>query len=231
MPTKVLVVEDEPVVSEVVERYLIRDGYQVCLASDGQKALRLAKDWVPDLVILDLMLPLLDCLEVCRQLRHFSEVPIIILTARGEETDRVVGLEIGADDYVVKPFSPRELMARVKTILRRVPPSSGLALGENLRFDGLSIETKTRRVLLHENELHFTAREFDLLQFLAANAGQVFTREQLMDRVWDYTYAADPSTVTVHIRRLREKIEFDPIKPRYIKTVWGVGYKFEGGSQ
>ena len=227
MATRVLVVDDEKTVSEVVQRYLHREGYEVALAADGAEALQLARQWVPDLVVLDLMLPVVDGLEVCRQLRKDSQVPIIMLTARGEETDRVVGLELGADDYMVKPFSPRELVARVRSVLRRAVSGPAQASGGALRFDGLTINPQTRAVVVSEREAHLTAKEFDLLFFLASHAGQVFTRAQLMDRVWDYTYAADYSTVTVHIRRLREKTEADPVRPRFLKTVWGVGYKFE----
>ena len=225
--TRVLVVDDERTVTEVVEMYLRREGYDVSLAADGEEALRLAQEWAPDLVVLDLMLPVVDGLEICRVLRRDSQIPIIMLTARGEETDRVVGLEIGADDYMVKPFSPRELVARVKSVLRRVASSKVQLPGGTLRFDNLIINPQTRAVALADQEVRLTAKEFDLLLFLASHSGQVFTRTQLMDQVWDYTYAADSSTVTVHIRRLREKVESEPLKPRFIKTVWGVGYKFQ----
>lgn len=230
MATRVLVVDDEPVVTEVVERYLQGEGYEVSLASDGAEALQVAREWAPDLVILDLMLPSLDGLEVCRQLRRDSSIPIIMLTARGEETDRIVGLELGADDYMAKPFSPRELVVRVKTVLRRTSAGPIPSAAGALRFGTLTINPKTRRVTHQDNEVRLTAKEFDLLWFLASHPQQVFTREQLMNRVWDFTYAADYSTVTVNIRRLREKVETDPMKPRYIKTVWGVGYKFEDES-
>lgn len=223
---RVLVVDDEPMVVEVVERYLKRDGFEVATAGDGDKALALAGTWGPDLVVLDLMLPGTDGLEVCRALRRQSTIPVIMVTARGEETDRVVGLELGADDYVVKPFSPRELVARIKAVLRRSAEAPRPA-GSGLRFNGLSIEPETRRVEVGGTPVELTAREFDLLCFLASRPGQVFSREQLMNDVWDYTFAGDPSTVTVHIRRLREKIEPEPMRPRFIKTVWGVGYKFE----
>ena len=225
--TRILVVDDEPTGTEVVERYLIREGYEVALASDGAEGLRLAREWVPNLVVLDLMLPQVDGLEVCRQLRLESSVPIIMLTARSEETDRVVGLEMGADDYLVKPFSPRELVARVKSVLRRVSASPVQSSIGVLRYGGLIIDPQARRVTLSGSEINLTAKEFDLLRYLAAHPGQVFSRAQLMDQVWDFTFAADSSTVTVHIRRLREKVEQNPVRPRYIKTVWGVGYKFE----
>ena len=229
MATRVLVVDDEKTVSEVVERYLRHEGFDVALAADGPEALRTAQDWAPDLIILDLMLPIVDGLEVCRRLRKDTDTPIIMLTARGEETDRVVGLELGADDYIVKPFSPRELVARVKSVLRRTAASQARAPGGTIRFNDLTINPRTREVAVGDRQPHLTGREFDLLFFLASQPDQVFNREQLMDQVWDYTYAADPGTVTVHIRRLREKIEADPVKPRYIKTVWGVGYKFQQG--
>jgi two-component system response regulator ResD len=224
--SRILVADDEPVVTEVVERYLRLEGHDVRVAHDGAKAMAVAREWVPDLVVLDLMLPEVDGLEVCRRLRANSFVPIVMLTAKGDETDRIVGLELGADDYVTKPFSPRELVARVRSVLRR-SDSGPRAVGGTLRFDDLTIDPAARHTAIGGAESHLTAKEFDLLLFLASHPGQAFTREQLMDKAWDFTFAADPSTVTVHIRRLREKIEADPVKPRYIKTVWGVGYKFE----
>ena len=225
---RVLVVDDERTVTEVVERYLLREGFEVAVAGDGAEALRLARVWGPDLMILDLRLPGLDGLEVCRRLRQHTRLPIIMLTSRSEETDRVVGLELGADDYVVKPFSPRELVARVKSVLRRASADPRQDAGGTLWFDGVAINPLTRTVNINGAAVQLTAKEFDLLFHLALHRGQVFTRSQLMDQVWDYEYAADPSTVTVHIRRLREKVESDPVRPRLIKTVWGVGYKFEG---
>ena len=225
---RVLVVDDERTVTEVVERYLLREGFEVAVAGDGAEALRLARVWGPDLMILDLRLPGLDGLEVCRRLRQHTRLPIIMLTSRSEETDRVVGLELGADDYVVKPFSPRELVARVKSVLRRASADPRQDAGGTLWFDGVAINLLTRTVNINGAAVQLTAKEFDLLFHLALHRGQVFTRSQLMDQVWDYEYAADPSTVTVHIRRLREKVESDPVRPRFIKTVWGVGYKFEG---
>ncbi len=225
---RVLVADDEPMVTEVVERYLARDGFEVATTGDGSEALSLAHSWSPDLVVLDLMLPGLDGLEVCRQLRKEGSMPIVMLTARGEETDRIVGLELGADDYVVKPFSPRELVARIKAVLRRTAAEGRPAsAGEALRLSGVVINPKTRQTEVNSQPVALTAKEFDLLYYLASHPGQVFTREQLMNDVWDYTFAGDASTVTVHIRRLREKIEPDPMRPRYVKTVWGVGYKFE----
>ena len=228
MATRILVVDDERVVSEVVERYLLLDEFEVSLAVDGEEALWIARDWAPDLVVLDLMLPGVDGLEVCRRIRKESEMPIIMLTAKGEEADRIVGLELGADDYVVKPFSPRELVARIKSVLRRSAAGPTQSIGGSLRIDEFTINPESRVVSTGAGEVQLTSKEFDLFFFLASNPGRVYTREQLMDQVWDFTYAGDISTVTVHIRRLGKKIESDPVRPRYIKTVWGVGYKFEG---
>ena len=225
---RVLVVDDEAIVTEVVERYLVREGYRVTVATDGEAALELAREGGPDLVVLDLMLPKLDGLEVCRRLRQESSVPIIMLTAKGEESDRILGLGLGADDYLTKPFSPGELAARVKAVLRRTKVDPALALaGDVLKVDALRINPRARSVERDGRPLNLTAKEFDLLYFLAKNAGQVFTREQLLDHVWDYEWYGDASTVTVHIRRLREKVEPNPMRPRYLKTVWGVGYKLE----
>ena len=227
MAGRILVVDDERVVTEVVERYLRLEEFEVCLASDGNEALRIAREWAPDLVVLDLMLPGVDGLEVCRRIRQEGQMPIIMLTAKGEEIDRIVGLELGADDYVVKPFSPRELVARIKSVLRRATAGPTPSFGGVLRFDDCTINPESRVVTNGSAEVQLTGKEFDLLFFLASNPDRVFTREQLMDQVWDFTFAGDLSTVTVHIQRLRGKIEKDPVKPRYVKTVWGVGYKFE----
>ena len=227
MSTRILVVDDEIVVTEVVERYLRQEGFEVSLAFNGNHALETARDWQPDLMVLDLMLPGTDGLEVCRNIRKESSMPIIMLTAKGDETDRIVGLELGADDYVVKPFSPRELVARIKTVLRRSRSGPAPAMGGVLRFDNCTIDPGSRSVVNAGGPVQLTGKEFDLLFFLASNPGQVFNRDQLMDQVWDFTYSGDTSTVTVHIRRLRKKLETNPVKPRYIKTVWGVGYKFE----
>jgi two-component system, OmpR family, response regulator ResD len=223
---KVLVVDDEPVIGDVVCRYLRRAGYDTAVAPTGADALEQAADKHPDVVVLDLMLPDIDGLEVMRRLRRddHRRAAIILLTARGEESDRIIGLRLGADDYVVKPFSPGELVARVDALRRRIEP-----VPEHhppLRFDGLEIDAAGRRVLLDGEQLVLTQREFDLLLFLARHAGQAFTRDQLMERVWQYTFYLDTSTVTVHIRRLRAKLEPDPTRPRFIQTVWGVGYRF-----
>jgi len=224
---KVLVVDDEAMVREVMGKYLERDGFAVRLVADGAEALRVAGEWWPDLVLLDLMLPRLDGLEVCRRLQASRPVPVIMLTAKGQETDKLVGLGLGADDYVTKPFSPREVVARVKAVLRRARQPALTGEGDSLRFGELTVNPRGRQVLVGERTVDLTAREFDLLHFLCRHHGQVFTREQLLDRVWDYSFYGDTSTVTVHIRRLREKVEPDPERPRWIKTVWGVGYKFE----
>jgi two-component system response regulator ResD len=222
----ILVVDDEPTIAEIASRYLERAGFTTATAGDGLDALALVARLRPDLVVLDLMLPRLDGLGVLRALREGEETgtAVIVLTARGEEDDRLVGLRSGADDYMVKPFSPAELVARVDAVLRRVRPAAG---GEEpLRFDGLVIDARGRTVQAGDEEVELTVREFDLLHFLASHPGQAFTREQLMEHVWQFTYWSDTSTVTVHVRRLRAKVEPDPDRPRFIQTVWGVGYRF-----
>lgn len=226
---RVLIVEDEANIREVVAQYLELEGFTVLQAADGVEALRLAASQPPDLVVLDLMLPGVDGLEVCRRLRAQSAAPILMLTARGEESDKLVGFALGADDYVTKPFSPRELVVRVRAIMRRVAATRvpAMVLDGALRFGALVIQPRLRTVRREGALLDLTAKEFDLLFFLASHPGQVFTRQQLLDNVWDYDYFGDASTVTVHIRRLREKVELDPARPRHLKTVWGVGYKFE----
>jgi DNA-binding response OmpR family regulator len=222
--TTVLVVDDEPIVREVVVRYLEREGYRTLEAANGDRARELVERESPQLVVLDLMLPGTDGLALCRWIRSRSDLPVIMLTARGEEADRIVGLELGADDYVTKPFSPRELAARVRTVLRRATPP--VPKQERLSFDGLAIDAASREVRKAGRPLQLTAKEFDLLWFLASHPQRVFSRDQLMDRVWGYEAALDTGTVTVHVRRLREKIEDDPSRPRYLQTVWGVGYRF-----
>ncbi|MGF1472811.1 MAG: response regulator [Rubrobacteraceae bacterium] len=226
---KILVVDDEPNIREVVGLYLRRDGHTVLSAADGEEALYLFRHSNPDLVVLDLMLPKLNGFEVCRRIQSERRVPVIMLTAKGEEEERIVGLGVGADDYVVKPFSPRELAARVTAVLRRVEESPAPGPDEKvLTFDGLTIDPNKREASVGGNPVTLTAREFDLLHHLASTPGRVYTRDQLMETVWGYTFAAETSTVTVHMRRLREKIEPDPAAPRYLQTVWGVGYKFGG---
>ena len=227
--SKILVVDDEPNIREVVVRYLRRDGHAVVQAADGEEALELYRRTRPDLVVLDLMLPKVSGLEVCRRLgADGRRVPLIMLTARGEEEDRIVGLALGADDYVVKPFSPRELAARVEAVLRRVNavPGASEATEAILEFDGLRVDPNARGVTVRGEPVSLTAREFDLLHHLAKSPGRVYTRDQLMEAVWDFAFSAETSTVTVHVRRLREKIETDPAHPRYLQTVWGVGYQF-----
>src|SRR5919198_2332362 len=220
----VLVVDDEPTIRDVVVQYLRREGYATLEAGDGDSARKLLERELPSLVVLDLMLPGTDGLALCRWIRDRSQLPVIMLTARGDEADRIVGLELGADDYVTKPFSPRELAARVRTVLRR--STREIPKAERLDFDGLSVDARTRDVTRNGRVLSLTAREFDLLWFLARHPRQVFSRDQLMDRVWGYEAAVDTGTVTVHIRRLREKIETDAARPRHLETVWGVGYRF-----
>jgi DNA-binding response OmpR family regulator len=222
---RILVVDDEPRVREVVARYLQRDGYEVDVAVDGEDARHCLADFMPDLVVLDVMLPAGSGLEVLRDIRRHGELPVILLTARAEEADRVAGLELGADDYVVKPFSPRELTARVRSVLRRATPRPVLG---RFTFEGLTIDTASREVSVDGTAVELTAREFDLLAFLASSPRQVFSRGQLLEQVWDSsTDWQDPATVTVHVRRLRQKIEGDPQNPRWVTTVWGVGYRFE----
>jgi DNA-binding response OmpR family regulator len=226
---KILVVDDEPNIREVVELYLRRDGHTVVPAADGEEALRLYRQTGPDLVVLDLMLPKVSGLEVCRRIQADERVPVVMLTARGEEEDRIVGLVIGADDYVVKPFSPRELAARVEAVLRRVDEARTGSGSEKLMvFGDLRIDPGAREVTIGDTPVTLTAREFDLLHHMASHPKRVFTRDHLMETVWGYALAGDTSTVTVHIRRLREKIEPDPARPRYLQTVWGVGYRFVG---
>jgi DNA-binding response OmpR family regulator len=221
----VLVVDDEPTIGEVVSRYLKRAGYETRVAQDGLEALDAVAESAPDLIVLDLMLPGLDGLEVMRRVRTDDRASaIILLTAKGEESDRIIGLRLGADDYVVKPFSPAELVARVDAVLRRVDTVG--AEEPPLRFGELEIDPAARRVRVGDCEPALTAREYDLLLFLARHPGRAFTRNELMDHVWQYAFYTDTSTVTVHIRRLRAKLEPDPEKPRWIETVWGVGYRF-----
>jgi DNA-binding response OmpR family regulator len=222
--TTVLVVDDEPIVREIVVSYLRHEGFHTLEAGDGDTARELVEHEGPSLVVLDLMLPGTDGLELCRWIRARSDTPVIMLTARGEEADRIVGLELGADDYVTKPFSPRELATRVRTVLRRSEPS--ISRAESLTFEGLEVSARTREVTKAGRLLRLTAKEFDLLWFLANHPRQVFSRDQLMDRVWGYEAALDTGTVTVHVRRLREKIEDDASRPRFLQTVWGVGYRF-----
>lgn len=229
----ILVVDDEPSISEVVSLYLRRAGYTVCVVHDGRSALAELTRALPDLVVLDIMLPQVDGLEITRRLRAEGDTPIILLTARSDEADRVAGLELGADDYVVKPFSPQELVSRVRAVLRRIQhgPRKPEQAPNTLVFDGLRIDAQARQVqhdgAASDQAAQLTVKEFDLLWFLASHPQRVFSRTQLLAEVWGDDQYIDPSTVTVHIRRLREKLEADPAAPQHIQTVWGVGYKFE----
>lgn len=223
----ILVVEDEPSIAEVVGLYLKRSGYHVIFARDGLEAQKLIDTQSPDLVVMDLMLPIVDGFELTRWLRDQSDVPIIMLTARRDEVDRIAGLEMGADDYILKPFSPQEVVSRVRAVLRRTKPQSDVATEKPLIFESMEINPQTRLVVIDSAEVNLTAKEFDTLWLLAQHPRQVFTRNHVLERVWGISDYIDPSTVTVHIRRLREKIEQDPSNPQHLLTVWGVGYKFE----
>ena len=234
----ILVVDDERTIREVVRRYLELEGFAVTEAETGPQALSMLQTSPPDLIVLDIMLPGVDGFAITRKLRNPAEynplsiedeIPIILLTARTNEMDRGAGFEVGADDYVVKPFSPRELVARVKAVLRRSVSATG-GSETPLEFDRLYLDPRSRTVTVDEEGVILTAKEFDLLWFLVRHPRQVFSRQQLLDHVWGYEFYGDESTVTVHVRRLREKIENDPSKPTYIQTVWGVGYKFEAPS-
>lgn len=238
---KILIIEDENSIIQIIQLYLERAGYTVLSATDGIAGLELHAREHPDLVILDLMLPALDGLEVCRRIRSWASTPILMLTARQGEDDRVIGLELGADDYLVKPFSPRELVSRVKAILRRSTTSPMVetketeqsdevvqkkARDEELRFDGLVVSIPARRVTMYGQQVSLTVKEFDLLVTLASAPDRVFTREALLNQVWGFTYLGDGRTVDVHIGTLRKKLEAIPNAPHHIQTVWGVGYKF-----
>jgi two-component system, OmpR family, response regulator VicR len=228
-PQRILVVDDEPNIREVVELYLRRAGYAVEVAADGEQALAAIRQQLPELVVLDLMLPKRSGEEIARILRNEYGIPIIMLTAKGAEADEIAGLELGADDYVSKPFSPRKLVARVKAVLRRAS-TAGQPLADPratpVRHGDLIIDPASREVRVRDALVNLTAKEFDLLWVLANHPGQAFTRDQLLDKVWGYDFFGDASTVTVHVRRLREKIEADPTDPGFVLTVWGVGYKF-----
>jgi DNA-binding response OmpR family regulator len=224
--------DDILIVVEVVSLYLKREGFTVRTAQDGRQALAAIQDNPPALVVLDLMLPSIDGIEIMRRVHEdpLTRMPVIMLTARSQETDRIYGLEMGADDYVVKPFSPAELVARVKAVLRRARGGAALQQeGRPITFDDLTIDPLTRLVTVRGGEIELTATEFNLLWFMASHPRQVFSRDKLLENVWGFSEYVDPSTVTVHIRRLREKIEADPSRPRRLLTVWGVGYKFEPG--
>jgi DNA-binding response OmpR family regulator len=229
LPRRILVVDDEEHIREVLCQYLMAAGFLTMAAADGNEALQMSASQPPDLIILDLMLPGISGLEVCRQLRAKSAVPILMLTARGEEQTKVAGFSIGADDYVTKPFSPREVVMRVQAIMRRLQAASvpAMVLDDTIHFGNLTIRPPLRTAQRDGAQVDLSNKEFDLLYFLASHPRQVFTRQQLLDHVWDIGYFGDASTVTVHIRRLREKVELDPGQPHHIKTVWGIGYKFD----
>jgi|SRR6185436_2010036 DNA-binding response OmpR family regulator len=223
-PRTVLVVDDERTIADVVARYLERDGYRAVVAHDGEEAVAAAERERPDIVVLDVMLPRLDGLQVMAVLRRKRPTPVILLTARGDEQERVNGLKLGADDYVVKPFSPAELVARVGAVLRRLATAPGEE-GELLAFGDVVIDEAARTCTAGGEPAELTAKEFELLLHLARNPGRAFSRDDLMDAVWRYPYYSNTATVTVHVRRLRHKIEEDPLHPRHLVTVWGVGYK------
>ena len=230
MKNKILVVDDEETIREVVSRYLDREGFTVMEAADGFKALELIRQDPPDLIVLDLMLPGMDGLSLIEHIRQDQHIPIIMLTAKGEANDRIRGLDMGADDYMAKPFSPQEVVSRVRAVLRRTSGESATTERSNLQFQNLKIDPTSYTVTLDGQNISLTAKEFDLLYFFASHPRQVFSRAQLLDKVWGDELYTDPTTVTVHIRRLREKIEKDPSKPQFLITVWGVGYKFESES-
>lgn len=224
---RILVVDDEPMVVEVVERYLEREGFAVHSAADGLAAMEAYAAVRPHLVVLDLMLPRLGGMEVCSRIRAASKTPIIMLTARGDEMDRIAGFDSGADDYLAKPFSPRELVARVRAVLRRSYDDGAVVATQPVTSGGITVDPRSRTVLVGERQVDLTAREFDLLLFLVTHPAEVHSREQLLERVWNYDWFGDASTVTVHVRRLRTKVEADPDNPVHIKTVWGSGYRWE----
>lgn len=225
---RILIVEDEVELAEILQDYLVAEGYSVAIAGDGEAGLVQFEQFSPQLVILDIMMPKLDGFEVCRLIRAKSAVPVLFLSSKSGDIDKILGLGLGADDYITKPFSPGEVVARVKAQLRRFLFLSGQEVSGKLVFGELSIDVKTHSVWVGGNRVELTAKEFELLVFLAQHPGQVFSREQIFDRIWGYDEFGDINTVTVHIRRLREKIEELPSKPVFIQTVWGVGYRFSG---
>ncbi|MCR8847711.1 response regulator transcription factor [Rossellomorea sp. SC111] len=227
MAGKVLIVDDEENIVDVCSRYLVREGYEVSAAINGKEALQQYDAFHPDIVILDIMMPEMDGWKVAEKIREDHDTPIIMLTALGQEKDRIYGLTLGADDYITKPFSPRELLLRVKNVLRRTHSSSERK-EDILTWDGLLIDRTKRKVIAGRNEVEMTVKEFELLLLLAKHPSQVFSKSQLIETLWGYEYLGDANTINVHIRRLREKIEVDPSDPKWIKTVWGIGYKFEG---
>ena len=229
MGTRVLVVDDEKLIVKGIRFSLLQDGMEVDCAYDGEEALKMAKEGDYDIILLDVMLPKMDGFEVCQQVRDFSDVPIIMLTAKGDDMDKILGLDNGADDYITKPFNILEVKARIKAVMRRGRKSEEkLAVGNILEKGGMKIDRKSRRVYIEGNEVNLTAKEFDLLELLATNPDKVYNRDELLNLVWGYEYPGDARTVDVHIRRLREKIEKLPSSPKYVYTKWGVGYYFNG---
>ncbi|MEI5907896.1 response regulator transcription factor [Bacillus spongiae] len=229
MKQKVLLVDDEENILDVCARYLVRENYEVETATNGEDGFKKFQDFQPDLVVLDIMMPIMNGWQVAELIRQEQETPIIMLTALGQEQDRIYGLTIGADDYITKPFSPRELLLRIKNVLRRTYSNHQKADQENIiRSNELMIDRSKRQVTVSGHEIELTVKEFDLLALLAEHPSQVFSKSQLIDKLWGYEYNGDANTINVHVRRLREKIEADPSHPQFIKTVWGIGYKFEG---
>jgi len=225
---KILVVDDEKLLVKGIKYNLEQDGYEVCVAFDGEEAVRLAHDESIDLILLDLMLPKMDGLTVCRTIRGFSNVPIIMLTAKSEDIDKILGLEYGADDYITKPFNIREVTSRIKAILRRTKPVNQNPQNKDILISGdITLDYNFRRITIKNNIIELTGKEFDLLELFVKNPGKVYTRENLLDIAWGFDYPGDVRTVDVHIRRLREKIEQNPAEPEYIKTKWGVGYYYK----
>lgn len=228
MNRKVLVVDDEKLIVKGIRFSLEQDDMDVDCAYDGEEALRLARENTYDIILLDVMLPKQDGFEVCRQIREYSDVPIIMLTAKGDDMDKILGLEYGADDYITKPFNILEVKARIKAIMRRVNKKSDGSSDKMIVKGGMKIDCESRRVFIEGKEVNLTAKEFDLLELLAMNPNKVYSRENLLNIVWGYEYPGDARTVDVHIRRLREKIETHPSDPKYVYTKWGVGYYFRG---
>ena len=226
MNGKILLVEDEKTLAKALKFSLEKEGFTVDVAYDGEEGLQALARAAPDLIILDLMLPKIDGYEFCRRLRRSSDVPIIMLTARNEDIDKILGLELGADDYMTKPFNTRELLARIKAILRRAGQAE-LGARKTIRMGNLQVDLIRHRVTMEDREIPLTSREYALISFLASNPGRVYSREQLLEQVWGYDFCGDARTVDVHIRHLREKLEEHPAEPRYILTVWGAGYKFK----
>lgn len=224
----VLIVDDEANICELIRLYVEKEGYNAVIANDGEQAIDRFKNARPDIILLDIMLPLKDGWQVCREIRSVSSIPIIMLTAKGETFDKVLGLELGADDYIVKPFEPKELLARIKSVLRRsdIKSAAESAAENEICFDGLRINQSTYEVYLDDEKVEMPPKEFELLYFLAKNTNKVFTRDQLLDEIWGYEFFGDSRTVDVHIKRIREKIEGEN-RSWHLKTVWGVGYKFE----